>query len=80
MKVVTSGVHKFQLQEPINGLRHLDLFSIELHQNELPGVAFLLRSYVELETLTIELGERTEIEVSNLTFAMLQSDEQLVPY
>ncbi|EHA8590096.1 putative F-box/LRR-repeat protein [Cocos nucifera] len=62
LQVVTSGVNKFQLQEPINGLRHLDLFSTELHQDELPGVAFLLRSYIELETLIIELGERTEIE------------------
>ncbi|XP_008779553.2 putative F-box protein At3g29830, partial [Phoenix dactylifera] len=62
LQVVTSGVSKFQLQEPINGLRHLDLFSAELHQDELPGVAFLLRSYIDLETLTIELGEKTEIE------------------
>ncbi|KAJ0965607.1 hypothetical protein J5N97_026745 [Dioscorea zingiberensis] len=43
-------------------LRHLILKKVSIHQNELPGIALLLRSYPELETLTIEIGDTKHIE------------------
>lgn len=66
LKVLPHGDDPLRLSASNQMLRHLILKKVAMHPNELPGVVLLLRSYPELENLTVTMDDVKQIEVSEL--------------
>ena len=66
LKVLPHGEDPLRLPASNQMLRHLILKKVAMHPNELPGVVLLLRSYPELENLTVIVDDVKQIEVSEL--------------
>ncbi|XP_039132350.1 F-box protein At3g62230-like [Dioscorea cayenensis subsp. rotundata] len=62
IQVLPHGDDPLRLSASNQMLRHLILKKVAMHPNELPGVVLLLRSYPELENLTVTMDDVKQIE------------------